>query len=69
MLTHQYEKLLSSIPVRVTTKVAAEYLGVSVRTLEDWRAKEKGPKYVKIGHRIRYELSELEAVITAGKQR
>ena len=67
MLIHHLEKLLSAVPVRVTTKVAAEYLGVSVRTLEDWRAKDKGPKYVRIGNRIRYEISELEAVVTAGK--
>lgn len=68
MLTHQYEKLLSSAPVRVNTKVAAEYLGVSVRTLEDWRAKGKGPKYVRIGHGIRYEVSELNAFIAEGRQ-
>ncbi|MGS1120707.1 helix-turn-helix transcriptional regulator [Rhodanobacter sp. UC4436_H3] len=68
MLTHQYEKLLSSAPVRVTTKVAAEYLGVSVRTLEDWRAKGKGPKYMRIGHRIRYEISELDTFIAAGRR-
>lgn len=68
MLTHQYEKLLSSAPVRVTTKVAAEYLGVSVRTLEDWRAKGSGPKYVRIGHRIRYEVGELDAFIAEGRK-
>ena len=68
MLDHQFEKQLLSRPVRVPAKVAAEYLGVSVRTLEDWRAKERGPNYVRIGHRIRYALRVLGAFVAAGKK-
>lgn len=36
MSEHSFEKQMSSGPIRVPTKVAAKYLGVSVRTLEDW---------------------------------
>lgn len=46
---------------RVSTKKAAAFLGVSVRTLEEWRRKGIGPAFAKIGRKlIRYELAELE---------
>jgi excisionase family DNA binding protein len=34
---------------------AAEYLGVSVRTLQAWRVRGGGPPYVKIGRSVRYQ--------------
>jgi hypothetical protein len=34
---------------------------VSERTLERWRWKRKGPPYLKIGGRVVYELSAIEA--------
>ncbi len=40
---------------------AADYLGLSSRTLEDWRWRRKGPKYVKLGRAIAYRLVDLEA--------
>ncbi|WP_327475291.1 helix-turn-helix domain-containing protein [Frateuria sp.] len=64
MVGRYIEEQLSSRPARVPTKVAAEYLGVSPRTLEDWRAKKMGPNYVRVGHKVRYEPSELEAFIS-----
>ena len=53
---------------RVKTSVAAEILGVSVRTLEDWRAKGKGPKYVRIGKMVRYEVGALESYIESERR-
>lgn len=39
---------------------AASVLGVSPRTLESWRHRGGGPKYLKISSRcIRYRLSDL----------
>ncbi|MBT3509302.1 MAG: helix-turn-helix domain-containing protein [Nitrospina sp.] len=39
---------------------AAEFLGVSVRTLQGWRFKGGGPKFIKISHRaIRYRRKDL----------
>lgn len=35
--------------------------GPSPRTLELWRASGKGPAYIKIGHRIAYRESAVEA--------
>ena len=34
--------------------------GISTRTLEGWRYLRKGPRFVRIGGRIRYRLSDLE---------
>jgi len=34
---------------------AAEFIGVSVRTLQAWRVRGGGPPYVKIGRAVRYQ--------------
>ena len=34
---------------------------VSPRTLEDWRWRKKGPRYLKIGGRVVYRLEDIEA--------
>jgi excisionase family DNA binding protein len=46
-------------------KQAAHWLGVSVRTLEDWRARGKGPPYFKVGGGVRYSVRELETWLEA----
>jgi predicted DNA-binding transcriptional regulator AlpA len=38
---------------------AAEFLGLSPRTLEKKRMDGEGPRYRKFGRRVLYELSEL----------
>ena len=48
----------------LTTRQAAEFLGLSPRTLECWRLTGAGPRYVKFaGLRgaVRYRLEDLEA--------
>lgn len=48
-----------------TTKGAAEYLGLSNRSLEDMRIRGTGPRYYKIGSGprspVRYTLEDLDA--------
>jgi predicted DNA-binding transcriptional regulator AlpA len=39
----------------------AEFLGVSVRTLQAWRVRGGGPRYVKIGRSVRHQRRELVA--------
>src|SRR5262245_40661570 len=34
---------------------AANLLGVSVRTLQAWRVRGGGPRYIKIGRAVRYQ--------------
>lgn len=53
---------------RVNTKEAAALLGISVRTLEDWRSNGIGPKYVKVGQKIiRYEIYDLNSFVNEGR--
>ena len=40
---------------------AAEFLGVSVRTLQAWRVRGGGPQYCKIGRSVRYQRRALVA--------
>lgn len=42
------------------TRTAADFLGVSARTLEGFRVRGGGPRFVKIGGAVRYRLTSLE---------
>ena len=44
----------------LTTVQAAEHLGLSPRTLEDWRVRGGGPPYRKLGRKaVRYAPADL----------
>ena len=47
-------RLLSQIDLALRWKL-------SIRTLERWRWLKRGPKYMKVGGRVRYRLSDVEA--------
>jgi predicted DNA-binding transcriptional regulator AlpA len=40
---------------------AAEKLGVSTGTLANWRWRGYGPPFLKIGRRVEYRVSDIEA--------
>jgi hypothetical protein len=46
--------------VNLAEQQAAEYLGVSVHTLRRWRVYGGGPKFLKMGSRVVYPISELD---------
>ncbi len=46
---------------------AADYLGLSPITLADWRVQGRGPKYVKLGRRVKYDIADLDAYIAKNK--
>lgn len=51
----------------LTNAEAAERLGVSPRTLEDWRLRGGGPVYRKLGRRlVRYSPDDLDAFVGEG---
>ena len=59
----------SQMPVRfMRTAEAGQYLGLSGRTLEKHRTYGTGPRYRKIGGRVVYALSDLEAWADRGAQ-
>jgi excisionase family DNA binding protein len=49
----------------VTEVQAAELLHISIRTLQAWRIKLTGPRFVRVGRAIRYRRSDLTAWIEA----
>nr|NJM01832.1 helix-turn-helix domain-containing protein [Desulfobacula sp.] len=49
----------------LNTKKTAAVLGVKDNTLEIWRHRGIGPKFVKIGGAVRYRIGDLEAYIEA----
>jgi len=42
------------IPTLYTQQQLSEMLQIPERTLEDWRYRNKGPKYIMLGRRVRY---------------
>lgn len=59
----------SRVPNRyLRTPEAGRYLGLSGRTLEKHRTYGTGPRYRKIGGRVVYALSDLEAWADQGAQ-
>ena len=56
-------KVLAEQPLRVTRAEAADFLNVSIRTLEEWQKKGLPPKAVKHGQRgVRYLHTDLIAL-------
>ena len=49
----------------LTRHEAASYLRLSARTLERLRVSGTGPKFVRLGHSIRYRQQDLDAHVAA----
>ena len=47
--------------IYMSSSIAAEYLGVSIKSLEKWRLLREGPPYVKLGRAVRYRQIDLDA--------
>ena len=45
---------------RLSERDAASFLGITQRTLQDWRLNRRGPAYIKLGRRIAYDRADLE---------
>jgi len=50
----------------VGTSAAARYLALHVGTLANWRVRGVGPRYWKIGTKVIYKLTDLDAFVEAG---
>jgi len=44
----------------LTERDASKLLCLSVRTLQKWRLCGRGPRFLKLGHAVRYDLAELK---------
>lgn len=45
----------------LTPEDLSDMLQMPLRTLDDWRYRHVGPDYIRIGKRVRYRLSSVEA--------
>lgn len=53
----------------LSEKEAAKLLSLSRQTLANWRHLSKGPDYVRLGRRVLYPLTDLQAFIDVRKIR
>jgi excisionase family DNA binding protein len=54
---------------KLTTREAAEYLGLAANTLEIWRLKGRGPRFLKLGRPVRYAKSDLDEWVSQCRHR
>ena len=59
------ERPAQQLDALLTERQAAEFLNVSERTLQSWRARRVGPAFVKSGRVVRYRLRDLLSWIDA----
>jgi predicted DNA-binding transcriptional regulator AlpA len=57
----QMTSVATNLDAALNENQAANFLGVSVRTLQAWRVRGGGPRYMKIGRAVRYQHRELVA--------
>ncbi len=62
------QQLAENPPKLLKEAKAATILDVEVATLRRWRWAGKGPRFVKIGAAVRYDLADLTAFIEAGRR-
>ena len=55
-------------PVIMNERQAAEYVQLSVRTLQNMRVRGGGPAFVKAGARVLYELDDLVTWLRGNKR-
>lgn len=48
-------------PAMLSPRQLADYLGVPVKTLYDWRWKGEGPPGYRVGRHVRYRVEDVEA--------
>lgn len=52
-------------PALLDTEQAAAHLNMQPQTLRVWRTQGKGPRFVRIGRHVRYQMGQLDAFIEA----
>lgn len=59
MTMHEIGHNENVAPILLFTRDAARMLHLSERTMEDWRLKGRGPRYVRVGRSVRYRLADI----------
>ena len=47
----------------LTEAQAAELLAISAKTLQAWRVRGGGPRYIKLGRCVRYRIDDIEEYV------
>lgn len=55
-------------PATLNVSEAAFYLGVSESTLNTWRTRGKGPRYVRLGRKVLYRIAALNDYLLSNEQ-
>jgi predicted DNA-binding transcriptional regulator AlpA len=48
---------------------AAQQLNLAVATLRRWRWAGRGPRFIKLGAAVRYDLADVDAFVEASRRR
>lgn len=51
----------------ISEKEAANFLNISVKTIQAWRYKGYGPTYIKFAKKIAYTVSDLQSFVESQK--
>jgi predicted DNA-binding transcriptional regulator AlpA len=52
----------------LTERDASELLCLSVRTLQKWRLHGRGPRFLKLGHAVRYDRADLDRFMAQARR-
>jgi excisionase family DNA binding protein len=63
------EPAAAPAPQYMTTRQLAAQTGLAVVTLEAWRRQGEGPPHVRVGRRVLYERTAVEAWLAAHERR
>jgi excisionase family DNA binding protein len=55
--------------VRLIVKEAADYVRLTKSTLDQWRTAGKGPRFIKAGRKVLYDVADLDRWLEAHKQK
>lgn len=53
----------------LSEREASRRLGLSIRTLQKWRLQGNGPPFLKLGHAVRYDPTDLDAYLAQARRR
>jgi hypothetical protein len=62
------EATLGAAGTLLTEAEAAQLLGISPRTLRNWRRSNRGPVHVRLGGLVRYTPADVESFIAASRR-
>lgn len=68
-MTRTAEPSACARPALATPAEVADHLGISEKTLAQWRWQQIGPAFTKVGGRVRYRWEAVDAYVAAGENK